>query len=225
MATLGPDTAVKFLTNSKEPPKWNATKKQYEKNVKKQHNKIMRYPMDIISASTDYLKIEILKHTGKGSGFGQGEMFTGSTTEIKVGQSGDKDVSIKGMKGGSVKEMNKTLHDSLADVTIMLPIPQNIGDSNSLDKSIVDPNSVKLIMYTSGTTGQPKGVLHSHNTIDTENQAFSKFLNLGAEDVILMPSPLTHITGYLYGIQLPIVLGVPVVLMETWNAKTAAELI
>ena len=69
----------------------------------------------------------------------------------------------------------------------------NIGESNSLNKSIIDPNSVKLIMYTSGTTGQPKGVLHSHNTIDTENQAFRKFLNLGSEDVILMPLSLIHI--------------------------------
>lgn len=132
MATLGSDAAVKFLTNSKEPPKWNATKNQYEKTVKKQHNKIMRYPMDIISASTDYIKIETLKHTGKGSGFGQGEMFTGSTSEIVVGKSGENDVAIKGMKGGSVKEINKTLHNALADITIMLPIPQNIGDSNSV---------------------------------------------------------------------------------------------
>jgi acyl-CoA synthetase (AMP-forming)/AMP-acid ligase II len=80
-------------------------------------------------------------------------------------------------------------------------------------------------MYTSGTTGRPKGVLHSHNTIDTENQAFSAFLGLDESDVILMPSPVTHITGYLYAIQLPFALRAPVVLMETWNAAAAADLI
>ncbi len=100
-----------------------------------------------------------------------------------------------------------------------------LAEDAPLERSTVDPNAVKLIMYTSGTTGRPKGVLHSHNTIDTENQAFSGFLGLDGEDVILMPSPLTHITGYLYGIQLPFVLGAPAVFMESWNAEAAADLI
>ena len=69
-------------------------------------------------------------------------------------------------------------------------------------------------MYMSGTTGRPKGVLHSHNTIDTEIQAISNFLDLDADDVILMPSPVSHITGYLYGIQMPFTLNAPAVFME-----------
>ena len=100
-----------------------------------------------------------------------------------------------------------------------------LEEGKDFEKPGVDPNAVKLIMYTSGTTGRPKGVLHSHNSIDTENQAFSNFFGLDQADVILMPSPLTHITGYLYGIQLPIVLGAPVVFMEMWNAEAAADLI
>ena len=80
-----------------------------------------------------------------------------------------------------------------------------LAEDAAFERPSIDPNAVKLIMYTSGTTGRPKGVLHSHNTIDTENQAFSKFLGLDHDDVILMPSPVTHITGYLYGIQLPFV--------------------
>jgi cyclohexanecarboxylate-CoA ligase len=88
-----------------------------------------------------------------------------------------------------------------------------------------NPNHVKLIMYTSGTTSQAKGVLHTHNTIATEISNFIDWLKLDENDVILMPSPLGHITGYLYGIQLPITLGCPVVLMDTWDAGMAADII
>lgn len=88
-----------------------------------------------------------------------------------------------------------------------------------------DPNHVKLIMYTSGTTSRAKGVLHTHNTIATEIDNFIDWLKLGPDDVILMPSPLGHITGYLYGIQLPITLGCPVVLMESWDVAQAANTI
>ncbi|MDE0781355.1 MAG: AMP-binding protein, partial [Alphaproteobacteria bacterium] len=97
------------------------------------------------------------------------------------------------------------------------------GNPDEFVRTRVDPNAVKLIMYTSGTTGRPKGVLHSHNTIDTEIQAVAKFLSLDDSDVILMPSPVSHITGYLYGIQMPFTLNAPAVFMETWNAHQAAD--
>ncbi len=87
-----------------------------------------------------------------------------------------------------------------------------------------DPNSVKLILYTSGTTNRAKGVLHTHNTIDTEIRNVIDWLRLTASDVVLMPSTLGHITGYLYGIQLPVTLGCPVVLMDTWSVEHAADL-
>ncbi|MEC3947951.1 AMP-binding protein [Sphingobium sp. HWE2-09] len=88
-----------------------------------------------------------------------------------------------------------------------------------------DPDHVKLLLYTSGTTGDPKGVLHTHNTIDCEVRNFSAHFGLGEHDVVLMPSTLGHITGYLYGIQLPVTLGIPVILMDSWDAKIAADLI
>ncbi len=86
------------------------------------------------------------------------------------------------------------------------------------------PNDVKLLMYTSGTTGPAKGVLHTHNTLGAEITNFIKWIGL-RDEVLLMPSPLTHITGYLYGLMLPITLGNPVILMDFWDVTAAAELI
>ena len=89
----------------------------------------------------------------------------------------------------------------------------------------VDPNAIKLLLYTSGTTGDPKGVLHSHNTIAAEVEAAPTFWGLGASDVVLMPSPVTHITGYLYALEMPLFVGMKVVLMERWQASDAIDLI
>ncbi|SCU91264.1 putative acid-CoA ligase [Cupriavidus necator] len=87
-----------------------------------------------------------------------------------------------------------------------------------------DANAVKLLLYTSGTTGAPKGVLHSHNTLRAEIDAAIRLRSLGPDDVVFMPSPVTHITGYLYALELPFAAGMKVVLMDRWNVAEGVDL-
>ena len=89
----------------------------------------------------------------------------------------------------------------------------------------VDPDAIKLLLYTSGTTGRPKAVLHSHNTLDRVAQFGFRHSGLGAGEVTLMPSPVTHISGFAAGLEKPFAAGSRTVLMETWNAAEAVELI
>jgi cyclohexanecarboxylate-CoA ligase len=86
------------------------------------------------------------------------------------------------------------------------------------------PNDVCEVMFTSGTTGQPKGVMHTQNTI---NVAADTWLARIAPDcsVFHMASTLAHQTGYLYGIRAPITAGATVVYQEIWNAAEFAGLI
>jgi len=88
-----------------------------------------------------------------------------------------------------------------------------------------DGNDIALLLYTSGTTSAPKGALHSHNTLDYENRSIVEFYGLTSPDVVFMPSPVGHITGILYGMQLPFMLGSSVVLLDIWEPGRALELI
>lgn len=81
------------------------------------------------------------------------------------------------------------------------------------------------IMFTSGTTGEPKGVLHTHNTMDTGLRAVSEPLGLGGDDVVLMFSPLGHQTGYLYGMCMPLKYGMKLVLQDTWDPEVMLRLV
>lgn len=89
----------------------------------------------------------------------------------------------------------------------------------------VDPNSVKAILYTSGTTGTPKAVMHSHNTLARVIQNSLDYWQMDARDVMLMPSPVTHITGYGSGMVLPFVTPVKSALMPRWDADAAVTFI
>ena len=88
-----------------------------------------------------------------------------------------------------------------------------------------DPNSVKLILYTSGTTGRAKAVLHSHNSLARVLDATFRHRSPVGRDVILMPSPVTHITGYAGALEMPFQFDSRAVLMEQWDAARAVELI
>ena len=88
-----------------------------------------------------------------------------------------------------------------------------------------DADDIALLLYTSGTTSAPKGALHSHNTLDHENRSIIDFFSLSADDVVFMPSPVGHIIGVLYGMQLPFMLGSTVVLLDVWEPGRALRLI
>jgi acyl-CoA synthetase len=96
-------------------------------------------------------------------------------------------------------------------------------DEASLPK--VDPNSVKCRLYTSGTTGFPKAVLHSHNTLMRIADNSLEHSGANADDVMIMPSPITHITGYGSGLGFPFTSDARSALMSRWNADAAIDFI
>ncbi len=96
---------------------------------------------------------------------------------------------------------------------------------HAFDPHPPDPNEVLAILYTSGTTADPKGVLHSTNTLLAECRATRRYHQLTPDEVFVMPSPVGHISGLLYGIMLPVVIGATSVLMETWDPERFLQLV
>lgn len=89
----------------------------------------------------------------------------------------------------------------------------------------VSADDRKLLLFTSGTTGRAKGVLHSHRSLTAPLMRAAPHWRLGEGDGMLMPSPVTHVTGYCCGLELPFTLGTHTVLMERWDADAAVDLI
>jgi cyclohexanecarboxylate-CoA ligase len=87
------------------------------------------------------------------------------------------------------------------------------------------PDDITQLIYTSGTTGEPKGVMHSANTVMANIVPYAERLRLGADDVVLMASPMAHQTGFMYGLMMPIMLRASAVLQDLWEPKKAVELI
>ncbi|MGH7373546.1 MAG: AMP-binding protein [Candidatus Rokuibacteriota bacterium] len=88
-----------------------------------------------------------------------------------------------------------------------------------------DANSVHEVVFTSGTTGEPKGVMHTQNTtLSTIYRAIER-LEFSDRDVVLMASTLGHQTGYLFGYCLNLLLGATAIWLDAWSAEEGARLI
>ncbi|HIG40347.1 MAG: AMP-binding protein [bacterium] len=83
------------------------------------------------------------------------------------------------------------------------------------------PDDGNLIIYTSGTTARPKGCFHTWNTMAFSARVIARNLAFGSKDVAFGPSPVTHGTGYMTSVLVPLFVGGKSHLMEAWDPAEA----
>src|SRR5262249_19042345 len=85
-----------------------------------------------------------------------------------------------------------------------------------------DPDDVCVLAYTSGTTSEPKGVMHSHRTLLAELAHIGAWITPGAPN--LMGSPVTHATGMLGAVLAPMQLGQDIHLIDRWDPTRVLDI-
>ncbi len=123
---------------------------------------------------------------------------------IKAQLSSLKTVIVVGPKAGIEGAQSFDELISLSKVTATDPAVQMM------------PTDPALIMYTSGTTGTPKGILLNYRHLDGSPEAMKHFVDLNERDVKLCAIPLSHIGGFVY-IQNCILFGITLVLMDRFH--------
>ena len=104
-------------------------------------------------------------------------------------------------------------------------LEQDASAVAELDSLKSGPDDITQLIFTSGTTGEPKGVMHTANTLFSNIVPYAKRLHLTENDVVLMASPMAHQTGFMYGLMMPIQLNTTVVLQDVWDVAKAVDLI
>ena len=101
------------------------------------------------------------------------------------------------------------------------------GDPGTAGVAVAGPSrsDVALVMFTSGSSGVPKGVIQTHRGLSYKMRLMVDVHRLGVDDVSLMPLPMAHVSGLLNGLLVPAAAGMTTVLMERWDPAVGLELI
>lgn len=87
------------------------------------------------------------------------------------------------------------------------------------------PEDLCVLPYTSGTTGQPKGCMHTHRSVMATAVGGMQWFGRTQDAVLLSVLPFFHVTGMASGMNGPLYVGATIVLMSRWDRQVAACLI
>ena len=86
-------------------------------------------------------------------------------------------------------------------------------------------DDVAVVLFTSGSEAQAKGVMLTHNNLIASESAFAQSLGIGPGDRMLMPAPLGHATGFMHGVVMPMLTRTTSILCDTPRPGAMAELV
>ena len=87
------------------------------------------------------------------------------------------------------------------------------------------PADVAVVLFTSGSTGIPKAVLHTHRGLSWKATLMASVHGLGRSDAVLVPAPMAHISGLLNGVLVPGAAGLRSVLIRRFEPVEALGLV
>ena len=85
-------------------------------------------------------------------------------------------------------------------------------------------DDVAFMVYTSGTTGDPKGAMNTHRNVVFATSVYERWIGLTREDTILGLAPLFHVTGLIGHVTLAMLTGSPLVLFYRFDVDEACRL-
>lgn len=94
-----------------------------------------------------------------------------------------------------------------------------------IDATRQDPTGIAAVLFTSGSSGAPKAVLHDARALAYKARVMVPTHDLAPDDVVLMPAPLAHVSGLLNAVLVPGAVPFRAVLMARWDPDEALELI
>jgi len=99
------------------------------------------------------------------------------------------------------------------------------GQPLRLAQSRARPADAAVVLFTSGSSGRAKGVIHTHRALTYKARLMASVHGLRTDDAVLMPAPLAHISGLLNGVLVPGVVPMKSVLMPQWDPDEALRII
>ncbi len=100
------------------------------------------------------------------------------------------------------------------------PLSASAAEPPRVDAHVDD---AAVILWTSGTTSDPKGVVHTHQSLRVEADTIAAAHDMRPGEALLLPMPVTHVAGLTYGLLLPVTSGITAVLMDTWDPGARAR--
>jgi fatty-acyl-CoA synthase len=106
-----------------------------------------------------------------------------------------------------------------------IPWGEALGTGRSPRPSTAGPDDLSCLPYTSGTTGRPKGCMHTHRSLQANVVGAGFFVPVTPETVTLVSLPLFHVSGMENSMNGIIHNGGSMVMMTRWDREVAAELV